>query len=345
MKPNHIASLDGLRAIAALSVLFQHIVQQIYPDFFRIIGVNPSWLGWAGVTLFFLLSGFCIHYPQALLEEEQGKSKLNNIKFAKHRIFRIYPAYVVAIIISLIVGHFVKTNLLNGSVNVADISAHIMFIHNLSPITFYSINAVFWTIAIEVQFYILYAIFYKYFRFTFKETFFLMVSALIWYFFVSILFTDSWRFLLQLCFISTFWIWHLGATLARYYCQNSVNLKFHKYYFIGVMIAALTTAFVDPVLLKLHIIYWIGPIIFAVLLWQLIAINTPKLLNDIGKISYSLYLLHPVAIAFALSFSGYIVPLAAVFFALILATLSYLFIEKPFIALKNIKFGVLWKSS
>ena len=122
MKPKHIASIDALRAVAALSVLFQHIVQQFEPGLFPMLGVNPSWLGWAGVTIFFLLSGFCIHYPQALLEGEQGKSKLNNIRFARHRFFRIYPAYVVAIFISLLVGYFVKTNLINGSVDVKELS-------------------------------------------------------------------------------------------------------------------------------------------------------------------------------------------------------------------------------
>ena len=62
-------SLDPLRGAAALAVVIHHTAQA-----WRVaasgVGTSVSatifgWLGSWGVTLFFVLSGFCIHLPQA----------------------------------------------------------------------------------------------------------------------------------------------------------------------------------------------------------------------------------------------------------------------------------------
>jgi peptidoglycan/LPS O-acetylase OafA/YrhL len=86
----HIPSLDGLRAIAVLLVLWCHIPPAT-PGF-------PDWLGWArtwvvpgnlGVELFFALSGFLI--TRILLDErERGQSVR---WFLLRRLLRIFPIY------------------------------------------------------------------------------------------------------------------------------------------------------------------------------------------------------------------------------------------------------------
>jgi len=73
-------------------------------------------------------------------------------------------------------------------------------------------------------------------------------------------------------------------------------------------------------------------LLFAAFIWKSLAFNTPSGLNYIGKISYSLYLLHPVAIVLVMFWGGeypqyWVVPLA-----LMLAVVGYYSLERPFIS-------------
>ena len=79
-------ALDGLRAVAALMVVFHH--------------ARTHWLwgwleGWNGVTLFFVLSGFLI--TTLALREEETLGALRWRAFVVRRVFRIVPIYVVSL--------------------------------------------------------------------------------------------------------------------------------------------------------------------------------------------------------------------------------------------------------
>ena len=72
-------ALDGLRAIAAVLVVFFHYG-------------GPDWLqGWAGVQMFFVLSGFLI--TTLMLREERGTGRVSLSEFYLRRAFRILPVY------------------------------------------------------------------------------------------------------------------------------------------------------------------------------------------------------------------------------------------------------------
>src|SRR6516225_5645578 len=57
----HIATLDGLRGVAILLVMVYHFGPRValFPRLLRIVPVTLG-LGWCGVDLFFVLSGFLI---------------------------------------------------------------------------------------------------------------------------------------------------------------------------------------------------------------------------------------------------------------------------------------------
>src|SRR4051812_21724063 len=61
--------------------------------------------GYFGVTIFFVLSGFCIHLPQARRRVRDGTDGLRLESFFRRRFWRLYPAYFAALLVaSLCVG-------------------------------------------------------------------------------------------------------------------------------------------------------------------------------------------------------------------------------------------------
>ncbi len=82
LKSNHIVQLDGLRGVAILLVLFFHFFNFgfLYPYFY---------FGWAGVDLFFVLSGFLI--TGILLDTKHNKGYYKT--FILRRALRILPLY------------------------------------------------------------------------------------------------------------------------------------------------------------------------------------------------------------------------------------------------------------
>ncbi len=87
-----IVGIDFLRGVAVILVIFRHITWPSIPFLTRI--------GWAGVDLFFVLSGYLV--TSLLLVEYQKTSKVNIQRFLIRRAFKIYPAHYVMIIITII---------------------------------------------------------------------------------------------------------------------------------------------------------------------------------------------------------------------------------------------------
>ena len=89
-------ALDGVRAIAALMVVFFHYG-------------GPGFLqGWLGVQIFFVLSGFLI--TTLLLREQARDGRIDLREFYRRRAFRILPVYFVVLLVTaaglLVAGQF-----------------------------------------------------------------------------------------------------------------------------------------------------------------------------------------------------------------------------------------------
>lgn len=156
-----LIGIDALRGIAALGVVLYHTVGPhltLAPGLGNWIGLPIQVLfsyGYSGVFLFFVISGFCIHLKWARAKAEGNDYKINFRAFWKRRLRRLYPPYLFALALYLIIAastsgiditHFF----------VYDIVMHVLMLHNLDPHTCYSINGVFWTLAIEEQLYLAY---------------------------------------------------------------------------------------------------------------------------------------------------------------------------------------------
>jgi peptidoglycan/LPS O-acetylase OafA/YrhL len=142
-----IPALDGVRTLAVLLVMFFH-AWWVMPER-SALGVGatdqPIYYLWTGVHLFFVLSGFLLFLPYARWIQA-GRDRPSALLFYKRRFLRIVPAYWASLVILTLAGP--KTG---GSF--LDTLAHAVFLQNLSEKTVYSINGVFWTMAVEVQFY------------------------------------------------------------------------------------------------------------------------------------------------------------------------------------------------
>lgn len=108
--------------------------------------------GWVGVGMFFVISGFCMG---ASTERKfaDGFSGRVYARYVMNRFLRIAPSYYV----SIAFWYFVITqyDVVVKPVAPFDILTHLLFIHNFFQQTMYSISGVYWTLAAEMQFYIL----------------------------------------------------------------------------------------------------------------------------------------------------------------------------------------------
>ncbi len=141
--------VQWLRAFAALSVLIYHIIE-LYP--WKEFPITGAWIwfhaGWMGVDFFFVISGFVIMLAaqQAMQHPPAAARK----QFMVRRVLRIYPLYMITIIAFLcVVPEFFDAPHVG-----AHLITHIFLIHNLHPTTHGSLNGPNWSVAAEMQFYI-----------------------------------------------------------------------------------------------------------------------------------------------------------------------------------------------
>ena len=100
--PNsRIPELDGIRAMAILLILFFHYINNQLPEsnniFLRLLQKATS-LGWSGVDLFFVLSGFLI--GGILIRNKESENYFKT--FYIRRFYRIFPFYYVLIYLFII---------------------------------------------------------------------------------------------------------------------------------------------------------------------------------------------------------------------------------------------------
>lgn len=156
---SRVYSVDLLRGVAALSVCLFHMSNgnvNFLPadDPVRLLGSY----GWAGVEIFFVISGFVIPYSLSRTGYHYGASGT----FIMRRLARIHPPYVAAVLLVLVL-NFVSTlsPVYKGQpfdVDFYNLALHLGYLNGFFNEPW--LNVVFWTLAIEFQYYLLMAAFF-----------------------------------------------------------------------------------------------------------------------------------------------------------------------------------------
>jgi peptidoglycan/LPS O-acetylase OafA/YrhL len=137
----YFPSLDGMRAFCVLLVMFNHVH-----------AVVPKWIvGWLGVDVFFVLSGFLI--TTLLIREKARSGRISLKAFYTRRFFRIVPVYLFTVLLYAVavrVTHdVVKTEQFNAA-----LPWLLTFMQEFRPNTTGNILGHAWTLGIEEKFYV-----------------------------------------------------------------------------------------------------------------------------------------------------------------------------------------------
>lgn len=143
-----ISIVEAMRGLAAISVAVYHFCDPLTTE---IPGLLHTY-GWAGVDVFFVISGFAV--PLSL--HGRGYTVRNFPRFMARRLVRLEPPYLASIALVILAWHAVSaTPWYHGpppSYSLPQVVSHFLY---LIPLTSYSwLSAVYWTLAYEFVFYI-----------------------------------------------------------------------------------------------------------------------------------------------------------------------------------------------
>ncbi len=155
--PSQLPELDGLRGLAVLGVIFYHCHPRLQGTWIH----YASLWGWAGVNLFFVLSGFLI---TSILIQARGKPHYFR-NFYGRRALRIWPVYIlVLVVVYLNAPWFIGPTILDA-VKAAPWLAYIFFVQNLFHLNLPPAIGPTWSLAIEQQYYLLWAPMVRFLRY------------------------------------------------------------------------------------------------------------------------------------------------------------------------------------
>jgi peptidoglycan/LPS O-acetylase OafA/YrhL len=147
--PSYIPELQGLRGIAVLAVVIYHCHPRLEGTWIH----YASLWGWAGVNLFFVLSGFLI--TSILLEAREKPHYFRN--FYARRALRIWPVYVLVLAAVYLQAPWFVGGPVVAAVKAAPWLAYIFFVQNLFHLSLPPAIGPTWSLAIEEQYYFLWA--------------------------------------------------------------------------------------------------------------------------------------------------------------------------------------------
>jgi peptidoglycan/LPS O-acetylase OafA/YrhL len=156
-RAGRVAALDGLRGAAIALVLVYHsLLLPAAPSIVDRVYARVAGLGWSGVDLFFVLSGFLV---TGILED--SRRGIDFRSFYARRVLRIFPAYYAFLLLRLLLmrtGTLPQLPALDGRdvFYLFSYLTNVAIAFHLSTPEAYTFDlGIFWSLAVEEQFYLL----------------------------------------------------------------------------------------------------------------------------------------------------------------------------------------------
>jgi peptidoglycan/LPS O-acetylase OafA/YrhL len=309
--------LDVLRAFAILAVFVFHslgaALGQDYIDwgtFTRnfegakhpgLLVFYGYTLGPLGVMLFFVISGFCIHWSYLRWLWSSRESAPTTKDFVRlffwKRFWRIYPPYLLALLIWAVAQGYDFTRLHD----LKQIVVHALLLHNFDQGHFYAICGAFWSLAVEMQLYLIYPlviILHRRFNVWAIVGLIVFAAALKESPLISSIDHPRIRFAIGQLPIFYWPQWLIGALAAELVVRKIMpNRNWGIALLIGACIYLPASQQIELARWSVYLVF----ILFGMVVWMAASDQRPlglleQLLAPIGICSYSLYMYHGFAI-------------------------------------------------
>jgi peptidoglycan/LPS O-acetylase OafA/YrhL len=331
------ADIDGLRALAVLPVVLYHMGFSRY---------MPG--GFIGVDIFFVISGYLI---TSIITANIESNSYSLADFYNRRIKRIFPVlfvlYITVAILSLL-SHFPSESETVGN----SIASSVFFVSN---ILFYYSSGYFdttsdsnfllhtWSLSVEEQFYVLFPIIlYTMKNLTKNQRLLTLTTIAVASFLTSTYLVKNDASAAYYLVHSRAWELMLGALLAIHAPKSLTKPAAELLGITGLVLILSSCFFINkatpfPGLAALPACLGTVAIIYSGIsnTWISTILGNP-ILRFFGLISYSLYLWHwPIWVFFDEKFqfeglSGFLAKIGLIILSIIVATISWQYIEKPF---------------
>jgi peptidoglycan/LPS O-acetylase OafA/YrhL len=352
-KKIYFKNLNSLRFFAALIVLLSHIgpLKKVY-GVTDIFGKEPFYIDAKfGLLLFFVLSGFLITY--LLLEELNLKGTINVKAFYIRRALRIWPLYFLTIVLAFFIYPHIDFLVLKGydmAVIWARAGIKILFFFILMP----NLALIFggnipyatqsWSIGAEELFYFIWPLLFK--KIINKKNIFIVV--IIFYTAIYYLLYYSSHVHKYISYLKRIWYGYplsclaIGGVFAYLvFVKSERSEKIKKIFFnfwVQIIMLAALLFLIYSFLLGYQVCN------FAANPKPVFSLEN-KLFSYLGKISYGIYMFHPVAIICAVKIclllhitANWLLYFVILSLTIILAAVCYHFFELYFIK-KKLKYS------
>lgn len=339
-RDGNLAYIDMLRGFAILGVLLVHsTVFGMLVVGLKEMPMHVEWLllaGRHGVTLFFVISAFTLMRSMHIrIDEEHMPMR----KYFMRRFFRIAPAYYVVLLIVFFflgkgIGGYTDPQI--AMLTWPDLMAHMLFVNSIFPYYSNDFLGTEWSISTEFCFYLLLPFIFLWLhkapsnlQAIIRIGLLLLASiALYWLFtfkgqnlqllgggFATSLF-DAWRYFFIATHLHAFFVgiavWQiLSSETGRRSIVSTDDLN--KFALAGLLCVAIAGVYLlsmnnrlsDPTFTWFGLIFWAalsGALIYALDLLRPTNAGVLRALTGLGKVSFSLYLVHFPIIWYGLTY-------------------------------------------
>ena len=366
----YFPGLNGLRFVAALLVIINHIEFAKYYAGYSNYKHYPFFTatGDLSVTLFFVLSGFLITY--LLLSEKKITNTIDIKNFYIKRILRIWPLYFLVIAITLLI--LSKPDLFNLShtykeaydkLEFKQLLLLIVLPNIVTTIFFVPYLGHIWSIGVEEQFYLIWPWIIRATK-NYLKVFLIIIMLLLIIGIVLFILKEStpnpevFKYLENIkgCVsrlrIGCMAIGGIGAWIIFYKKEKILRLIYRKdLQWLTIVLISILFLTGPNIRLVKHEVY---SILFCIIIMNLASNTHPilglenKIFYFLGKISYGIYMYHPLIIdlcfgslkqingyTFGSPISDLILYSTTIFLTISVSAVSYHFFESRFLKLKD----------